>query len=522
MSFFRTNVIAFCVLSGLLWGCGGNPEKKAAAPRSPSRPRMTKKDVPVVPLPRKQAAKPDAPAAEEPPPVEPPVREPAAPHRTLGDLLSEPVDSAMRMMPHVPPRAIDDAQAAAEGIRKLTGRRLTLYTDLTGPEIDRLPEFFEQAFPQWCAYFHVDPDRQADWKMTGFLMKDRKRFRRTGLLPDGLLPDDLPYPHGYSLNYELWLNEQPSDYYRRHLLLHEGTHGFMNTMLGACGPSWYMEGMAELLSTHAVQDGKLRLNYFPRHNEEAPQWGRIGIIQDAFAAYQAKPLAVVWAYPPAAYQETAAYAWSWAVAALLDRHPRYQARFRQLSKEVLNPHFQQKFDELFAADRQELSEEWQVFVSCMEYGYDVPRMAIDFQPGRPLPPTGGSVQVAADRGWQSSGYRLEAGRTYRLTAAGRWEKHCRPDCWPGVKNLPEKITLEPGGISIRYYRGRPLGRLLAAVRPDAPDANQPSAFLDPIAVGLISEITPRVSGTLYLRVNDSAAELRDNSGEIYVNIAIVK
>ena len=84
------------------------------------------------------------------------------------------------------------------------------------------------------------------WRMTGFLMKDKARFAERGLLP-GDLP---PFAHGYSRGRNLWLYEQPSDYYRRHLLLHEGTHGFMNTILGGCGPPWYMEGMAELLGTH--------------------------------------------------------------------------------------------------------------------------------------------------------------------------------------------------------------------------------------------------------------------------------
>ena len=45
---------------------------------------------------------------------------------------------------------------------------------------------------------------------------------------------------------ELWLHDQPTAYYRRHLLLHEGTHVFMASFLGGCGPGWYMEGTAEL------------------------------------------------------------------------------------------------------------------------------------------------------------------------------------------------------------------------------------------------------------------------------------
>jgi hypothetical protein len=430
------------------------------------------------------------------------------------DSSDHPADAVMRMLPQVGRQTIDDAQAAAADIHKHAGRRLTLYTDLAGPEIGRLPEYFDQAFPQWCAYFHVDPDKIPGWKMTGFLMKDKERFVRLGLMPG-----DLPsFPHGFSRNYELWLYEQPSDYYRRHLLIHEGTHGFMNTVLGGCGPSWYMEGMAELLSTHRLQDGRVVLNDFPRRREEVPEWGRIRIVQDAVAAGKGLSLQAVLDFSPSAYNETAGYAWSWAAAALMDRHPRYQARFRQLHQFVLSPQFRDKFDTLFAPDRRELGEEWQVFIGNLEFDYDVPRMAINFHPGKPLPSRGANVTLDADRGWQNTGYRLQSGHAYRLTAAGRWEKRCRPDCWPGLANLPDKIPIEANGISIRYYHGRPLGQLLAAVRPDNPDPQQPSVFLNPLPVGLKTEITPQESGTLYLRVNDSAAELGDNHGELRVDI----
>ena len=56
---------------------------------------------------------------------------------------------------------------------------------------------------------------------------------------------------------------------------------------------------------------------------------------------------------------------------------------------------------------------WQAFVATLDYGYDFDRMAIDFRRGKPLagPLT---VEIAADRGWQSSGVRLEAGKSYQL------------------------------------------------------------------------------------------------------------
>ena len=119
--------------------------------------------------------------------------------------------------------------------------------------------------------------------------------------------------------------------------------------------------------------------------------------------------------------------------------------------------FNERFYRLFQKDWQNLCEEWQLMVTGMEYGYDVARTAIDFTPGKPLPPEGATVTVAADHGWQNSGLRLEAGAKYRLTAEGRYQ----------VAKIPTIWWCEPNGVSIRYYQGRPLGMLLAAVRPDS-------------------------------------------------------
>src|SRR5262249_14224219 len=141
----------------------------------------------------------------------------------------------------------------------------TLYTDLPSSlAVDELPGVFDQAFLQWCAYFGIDEKDHADWRMTGYLIKDKVRFTAAGLLPDDLPP----FLNGYCRGHEIWVYNQPSgnqtsDYYRRHLLLHEGTHGFMFTVLRGCGPPWYSEGMAELLATHRWADGRLQLNRFP-------------------------------------------------------------------------------------------------------------------------------------------------------------------------------------------------------------------------------------------------------------------
>lgn len=400
---------------------------------------------------------------------------------------------------------VDEAKLPAAGIRKLVGKRLTLYTDLPpDPDVDSLPEVFDQAFPQWCAYFGKDPAGLSEWRITGVLMKDGTRFAL-----QGLLPDELPlFDHGFCTGDKLWLYEQPSVYYRRHLLLHEGTHAFMLTVLGSCGPSWYMEGLAELLGTHRWQEGRLTLNYMPVSRHDALRWGRIKLVEDDFAARRAKRLSTIVERDWIGTSETDMYAWCWAAARFLDHHPRYQSRFRQLSALVGAADFSARFRQLFADDWAQLAEEWQVFVANLDYGYDVPRMALDFAPGRPMADTTARATVAADQGWQNSGIRLEAGTTYRLQASGRYQVADKPQVW----------WCEPGGVSIRYYRGRPLGILLAAVRPDQPLTAGPSPLIYPTVVGLGTTLTPRHSGTLYLRINDSAGELADNAGELTVEV----
>lgn len=411
---------------------------------------------------------------------------------------------------------MDESKATASGIHKLVGKRLTLYTDLSGKEIEQLPAAFDQAFPQWCKFFGVNESDHPNWHMTGFLMKDKARFVAAGMLPDDLPP----FEHGFSRGDVLWLYEQPSDYYRRHLLLHEGTHGFMNMVLGSCGPAWYMEAVAEYLATHRYHDGQVTLGYMPHSREEVPQWGRIRIIQDAVAQRRALKLGTVIEFPPPKPgHETEPYAWCWAAATLLDRHPRYHDRFRQLHTFVLRKDFDKKFRWLFETDWQALCEEWQLMVANLEYGYDVERSAVDFTPGKRVPsrPVDGEkpITIAADRGWQNTGLRLEAGKTYRLTASGRYRVAM---AGTDADKTPRPWWCEPNGVSIRYYQGRPLGVLLAAVRPDDPPPGSTSRLLRPTVIGLEATLAPPETGTLFLKVNDSPAELADNAGELKVTV----
>jgi hypothetical protein len=410
------------------------------------------------------------------------------------------------------PANVDDSRLAAAGIRKLEGRHLVLYTDLPSrPEIDSLPMIFDQAVPQWAKYFGVDPARAADWRVRAFLIGDRAKFAAAGLLPA-----DNALVHGYATGSDLWVLDQPTEYYRQHLLLHEGTHAFMTKFLGGCGPGWYSEGMAELLATHRFgtegrgwggMGGNLTLNVMPNDRREVPMLGRIKLVRDAVAAGKARTLPEVMAIDSRQQLGNQQYAWCWAAAKFLDSQPRYRERFRSLSKHVQDPNFDELIRREFAAGWEELLAEWQAYVATLDHGYDFERMAIQFKRGMPLGHREGRmVKIASDRGWQSSGAWLEAGTKYRIAARGHYRIAVEDGAdWP----------CEPGGVTIEYHDGRPLGILLGAIVPEKASG---ATFANPQAIGLGGEFTPEVSGTLYLRVNDSAARLGDNRGTLTISI----
>lgn len=393
---------------------------------------------------------------------------------------------------------------SAAGIRKLGGKHITLYTDLPHqPSIDPLPSVFDAAVAEWCRYFQIDIQKTADWHLHGYLIQNKDRFITAGLFSDDLPP----FLHGFQRGSEIWFYDQKSDYYRRHLMLHEGTHAFMNHFLGSGGPSWYSEGLAELLGTHHWEEARLALRHFPQHRDEVPYWGRIKIIREDMAHSGLRSLQQVVDTGARDYLKVNPYAWSWAVSAFLDGHPAYCHRFRALQNYVTDPLFSQHFLDSFQTDWNQLEEEWQLFILNLVYGYDIPREAVIFQPGKPLSKQPATVIVKTDRGWQSSGIRLETGVSYHLQATGRYQ----------LANQLQPWWCEPNGVTIRYHQGKPLGILLGSIRPEG-ERTGLSQLAQSKIIGLQQTLTSQTAGTLYLRINDSAAELADNLGEVKVRI----
>ena len=93
-----------------------------------------------------------------------------------------------------------------------------------------------------------------------------------------------------------------------------------------------------------------------------------------------------------------------------------------------------------------------------------------------------------------------------ILATGRYQIAADPEVW----------WCEPNGITIHYYRRRPLGALLAAV--NGPNNGGLTRLADIQTIGLAGTISTVQGGVLFLRINESGADLADNKGTCKVRI----
>lgn len=434
--------------------------------------------------------------------------------RRFSDLLQEKPANGAELKPadvirpqFAPWADIAQERLARAGVRRIRGQHLTLYTDVgADPEIDELVQVFDSAVPQWCDYFGIRPETANGWQVDGILMKAKAPFRDLGLLPEQL-PDFL---HGYASPQQIWLLEQPSAYYRRHLVLHEGTHAFMAAILGGNGPPWYSEGIAELFGTHAWSDGKLAMRIMPRRREDLPDWGRIKLIKTDVANGRGLTLREIMQYGPRAHLKVEPYGWSWAASYFLENHPATQQQYRALRNFApdTSPLFSTQFLQRIETEEHRVNEDWRVFIMHLDYGFDLERELVTHAPVKGLPAEGISIVVSAEKGWQSSGIRLDANRSYQIESEGQFLLRSEPSSWP----------CEGGGISLHYHRGFPLGALIGAICGGEENELDLSPLVKPGLLGVQRTIRVSQNGVLFLKINDWPWSWRDNEGELRVRI----
>jgi len=474
-------------LLACLAGCGSEePDPTASGPAAAPVGR----DQPVE-LPNR----PEAPTQD----VEPVVPDAVS---TLPDLNDRPM---VVYRPSWPRPNIADEELRRVGLVRHTTPLLDLITDIGPEKTQPLLPLIEQLHRYHESYFgELPPARDgSDYRITGYVMRDQELFAQAKLLPNGGL---LAF-HGRQIGPQFWMNDQPWDYYRRHLLMHEATHAFMRHIPGYAEdlPLWYLEGMAELLATHTIDDqGTVTFNVMPVVPGEFLGHERIAIVRNDLQKNGLRSIEQITSFQAADFHKVEAYAWCWALCRFLDSHPNYQKRFRSIARELITQPFNENLAAQIQPDNDRLRVDWAAFASGIEYGYDFERTVLAFPGGQPAA-SAVTVEVMSDRGWQSSDITLTQGQSCEVFTVGRFTLASDPKPW----------VSEANGVSIRFYDGQPLGRLLAMV---ISYESGRVTMSPPIPLGNRSSLTAPISGTLYLRLNDHWGELSDNTASIQVTV----
>ena len=413
------------------------------------------------------------------------------------------------IMPLLPPTTTRAAEfdrqqvvalAQRADLRVFEGRHLVLISDVpAGPDDDMasLPQAFDAAFAAWCRHFEMDPAAHADWQALGCLIVEPERFRSCGLLPSAVPA----FENGFCAGGRFWLMNQSNPAYRRHLLLHEGVHAFTITLRGLDAPPWYTEGIAELLATHRLSEGRFEPTPIPLDRADVEQLGRIEAVRALREQRSAPSLADVFATAGSQHHRIPDYAASWAATAFLSQHPQHREAFARAEAGPLDGRFTERLRAVpgFKADL--AGRDFDAFTDDLDYGYDLAQMTIDWSAGEPLE---GVARLTVDpaRGWQNTNVSVARGATVRFQTQGRSEMGRLP-------GIDVDLSSEGQGITIAWYRGRPIGRLfIAQWLEDPADGGRPR--FERLAEGSKGRFAALTTGPIFARINDSPAGRRDN------------
>lgn len=445
--------------------------------------------------------------------------------------VSESPHSATSSPQPMPPRrmandqpALNSARLKAVGIRRYESQRLVLLTDLPAERIAGLPELADQLFHQLEAHFGKLPPALdgSDFQVTGCVIEDVKRFQSAGLMP----AESFTFSHGRHMDYQFWCYSQDSEYYLRHLVLHEFTHCFMTCESGLLNipPLWYIEGMAEYFATHRVDETtKATFGVLPDSFEGYEGWGRISALEREFerglrsannTARPAGPLPI----PPlnqalrdVTFKSTDLdYAQWWAISWMLQSNPQCSSAFEPLRQLRTREEFISKVHEIRETVDGKLQADWLLFAESLDTGFDSARgfpvhaeSVVSLTEDASTPAT---FRVAANAEWQDSGIRLRSGQSVTVACHGQYSVNQPADAW----------VCEPMGVGVEYYRGIPLGAVVATFVDSNGFSLTRRSF-----VGREATLTAENDASLWLQINDSCSSRSNNSGEVAVSVSLL-
>lgn len=412
---------------------------------------------------------------------------------------------------------LDPVRLKNLGLNVFRSRHLILVTDVPAEDVQDLPPLADALFAELqrqCGTLAPDP-AQTEFQVTGYLIGAKERFETAGLLP----PEQFEFRHGRHLGYQFWMNNQTSPYYRRHLMLHEFVHCFMMCEYGMrdIPPLRYTEGIAEYFATHQLESDvtKSRFGILPPSLNGFEGWGRITEIRNALTAIPENAgdstsrcsLEKILHPADTSFTDDLRYAEAWALVWLIRNHPELRTKFSGLAQVRTIRSFRDAEQAVPADAWKRLAVEWPLFLDSLTEGFDTvrsfPAPTPESVPWSDVAAKPLVLSILADRDWQSVGVIFKPGQTVTLTCSGRYAVHDKPRPW----------ISEPQGITIDYYRGHPLGKVVAMVV--STDARVPSKR---ITVGIGRTLTFDDEAELWLQINDSAARRAGNSGSVTVQI----
>lgn len=398
------------------------------------------------------------------------------------------------------------AQAPA-AMQTVTGKHIVLKADGGSPE--SLAEFvaaFDAAVPQWERFWQLPPQSLSDWKVDAFVMDEPQRFRDSGDLPS-----DLNFPFGYAIPGNLWVIRQKSDYYTRHLLLHEGVHALAIQQFGGTGPAWFAEGTAEMLGVHADSGSDARVNVVPQSRNATPYWGRFKLLSQRRVENRMPTIDSVLEYPRDLKSDVESYGWSWIAVMLFSEYPEYHGEVIRAAKSgnVDRQSFSDDFKRRLRSQWPIIAARWRMLLNTIDYGFDWERERIELSIKDPIwdgRPT--KRLIKADQGWQSTGVRFAPGMRLKISATGSCTINDDPKPW----------VSQPPGVTIHYANERPLGQLLVCILPNKTEEQRHLAPLFVEAVEAETEIVIDKHCWVLFRINDDLGDLGNNRGGYTVSI----
>ncbi len=272
---------------------------------------------------------------------------------------------------------------------------------------------------------------------------------------------------------------------------HESVHGYCFLVFQTTGPLWYAEGMAEVGRFWEPENAAV-------HADPAI----LGFLRDS----DPQPIDDILNETSLAGELWKPYAWRWALCHLLVNNPNYATSFHAFSRELMNGYKGLEaesnadavaaFRMVFGERGRELNFEYRHMLANLNGGLRVDLCAWDWRAShKPLSPGKETqIPIAAQRGWQPVGVRVQPGETYQISASGAWRID-RHGMETSADGMPGSGTGRLVGVLMHDYR-----------------------LSDEFELGTLTTWTAPAEGDLYLRCREPMAALDDNSGEIEATI----